>query len=79
MLHLFGYSKRAPNSLLQLTWIIVDMVQSLFFQLSDIKVVFNRLFRHLWREREREKKKNERPLGGKLSRQILKGMIISQG
>ena len=50
------HSKRAPNSLLQLTWIIVDMVWSMIFLLSDIKVVFDRLFWYLWGEREREKK-----------------------
>ena len=39
-----------------LTWIIVGMVWSMTFQVSDIKVVFDRLFRHLWREREKTKK-----------------------
>ena len=53
----------------------------MFFQLSDIKVVFDRLFRHLRREREREKKnyKNERLLNGKTFQTNLKRMIISQG
>ena len=39
-----------------LTWIIVGMVWSMSLQVSDIKVVFDRLFRHLWREREKTKK-----------------------
>ena len=38
---------RAPNSLLQLTWIIVGNVRSMVSQMSNIKIVFNRLFRHL--------------------------------
>ena len=77
------HSKRAPNSLLQLTWIIVDMVWSMIFLLSDIKVVFDRLFWYLCGEREREKKnlkeKNEKRLNGKPFQINLKGMIIRQG
>ena len=38
---------RAPNSFLQLTWIIVGMVWSMISQLSDIKVVIDKRFRHL--------------------------------
>ena len=44
--------KHAPNSFLHLPWIIVGTVWSMIFQLNDIKVVYDRLFRHLWRERE---------------------------
>ena len=48
--------KCVPNGLIQRTGIIVNMVWSMIFQLRDIKVVFDdRLFQHLWIERETKK------------------------
>ena len=49
-----GLFSEFSGSLLQLTWIIVGMVWSMFLQLSDVKGSFERFFRHLWRERERK-------------------------
>ena len=48
------------------TWIIVNIVWPM--TLSDIKQVFDRLFRHLWREREGKLKKCKSFWIGKLSR-----------
>ena len=57
-LHRFAKSKFLAKFFLipRQTCTCLRGLSSMTFQVSDIKVVSNRLFRHLWREREKTKK-----------------------